>query len=85
MKFPSFGAHWLGLAIAAFAAAVILLIVALFALPALAQSKNCQNVYNPMSGKWEYVCVERDPGDHRAPVCRQEYDPMNRVWVTVCE
>lgn len=44
----------------------------------------CQSVYNPMSGRWEYQCVERGGYDRSGPVCHQEYDPMNQVWVTVC-
>jgi hypothetical protein len=45
----------------------------------------CQNVYNPLSNRWEYQCVERPARDPAPPRCRQEYDAMNNVWVTVCE
>lgn len=91
-----FGRMWLWLGIAALVTAVGVLIVGLlFIGPAHADGltpvasaygeSRCQNVYNPMSGKWEYVCVERDRDDYRAPNCRQEYDPMNGRWVTVCD
>jgi len=60
----------------------VLQLVAVFA-GALAISgialADCQNVYNPMTGKWDYVCTDTQPQQ-----CHQEYDPMNGKWVTVC-
>jgi hypothetical protein len=57
-----------------------LLLAALFALSLPASAAQvCTNVYNPMSGKWDFVCT-----DGHFPQCSQVYDPMNRVWVTVC-
>jgi len=56
----------------------IWIVLALLALPASAEQV-CSSVYNPMTGRWEYVCVEG-----HVPVCHQEYDAMNQVWVTVC-
>lgn len=56
------------------------IIAALFAiaLPASA-AQVCTNVFNPMSGNWEYQCVQG-----HVPQCHQEFDAMNMVWVTVC-
>jgi hypothetical protein len=43
----------------------------------------CQDVYDPMTGKWVYVCKEPITTNPN-PVCHNEYDPMNGVWVMVC-
>jgi hypothetical protein len=43
----------------------------------------CQDVFDPMSGKWVYVCKEA-PSPTPYPQCRNEFDPMNGKWVLVC-
>jgi hypothetical protein len=58
---------------------LILGIVAASATFSLAAYAVCQDVYDPMSNRWVYVCTASQP-----PVCHNEYDPMNNVWVLVC-
>jgi hypothetical protein len=42
----------------------------------------CQDVYDPINGRWVYVCAQNP---QNPPVCHNEYDPINRVWVLVCQ
>lgn len=46
-------------------------------------SAACQDVFDPMNGKWVLVCKEV-PSPGPTPQCRNEFDPMNGKWVLVC-
>ncbi len=62
----------------------LFLALALLSLTASAEQV-CSSQFNPMTGQYDWVCVERPSQvSGPPPVCHQQYDALTNTWHTVC-